>query len=143
MTDLLDDVRLALQRSGIEYDLVAGGEELRVTHGSAQVSLTLPRGGRAVVTLASDVLSSCGIAPDDEPAALRALNDRNRALSFGTFFLDEHRDRIVLRYDLLAEHMQDEELLHALLAVAQSADDHDDILQRELGTGLRAQDRSG
>lgn len=141
MAELLDDVRLALQRGGVEYD-VAGSDELRIRHGSAEVLLQLGSGGRSVISLSSDVLSRCEIGADEELGVLKALNDRNRALSFGTFFLTEAADRIVLRYDLLAEHMQDEELLHALHAVAKAADDHDDILQRELGTGLRAGDRS-
>lgn len=141
MQSLVDEVRLVLQRHGVEYDALSP-DELRIHHGSADVQLTCSTGARSVVSLSSDVLSECDIREDGRLRALRGLNDRNRSLSFGKFFYDEEARTIVLRYDLLADHMQDEELLHALYAVAQTADDHDDLLQSELGTGLRASERS-
>jgi hypothetical protein len=139
---LVDEVRLVLQRHGVEYDALSP-DELRIHHGSAEVQLACQTGARSIVSLSSEVLSECHIPEGGHLRALRSLNDRNRSLSFGKFFYDAESRTIVLRYDLLAEHMQDEELLHALFAVAQTADDHDDLLQSELGTGLRASERSG
>jgi hypothetical protein len=39
--------------------------------------------------------------------------------------------------------LQDEELLSAVGSVARTADEHDDALQDDFGTGLRASDRAG
>lgn len=139
---LVDQVRLVLQRHDVAYDLVAR-DEISISHGSAQVLLTFSSSTRSVVSLSSKVLSDCDIPADEQLRTLRSLNDRNRSLSFGKFFLDETEGTVVLKYDLLADHMQDEELLNALFAVAQTADDHDDLLQTELGTGLRANERPG
>jgi hypothetical protein len=144
MNPLVEVVRLILQRRGIDYDMTST-DEIRVRHGSADVCLSFSAGaGRSVISLSADVLSDCRVdAPEDHHRVLRSLNDRNRSLQFGKFFLDEDRAAIVLRYELLADHLQDEELLNGLVAVAQAADDHDDLLLSEFRTGLRASDRSG
>jgi hypothetical protein len=143
MESLVEEVRLIFQRRGISYGALAA-DELIVHHGSADVVVSFSSsGGRSVISVSADVLSHCEIAPHEQLRALRSLNDRNRSLSFGKFLLNMEAGTIALRYELLADSLQDEELLNALASVARAADDHDDVLQAELGTGLRASDRSG
>lgn len=143
MDRIVDLVRLTMQRRGVSYELLAPDEFL-VQHGSAEVRVTFQQSSAGgVIALSADVLSDCAIESGLELRVLRSLNERNRVVQFGKFFLDEDLRTVVLRHEILADVLQDEELLNALGAVARTADDHDDALQDELGTGLRASDRAG
>jgi hypothetical protein len=143
MDPIVDVLRLMMQRRGVRYELLAPDEFL-VQHGSAEVRVTFRRSSAGgVIALSAEVLSDCDIQPGDELRVLRSLNERNRAVEFGKFFLDEHFRTVVLRHEILGDHLQDEELLHALGALARTADDQDDALQDDFGTGLRASDRGG
>ena len=87
------------------------------------------------------MLDELELAPEEESTALRALNDRNRSVRFAKFMLEQGAGSITLEYDLLGDYLQPEELINAVTAVAQMADDHDDLLREELGGGRRAADR--
>lgn len=118
------------------------GSLLRLPHGSAEVVLEFDDlGGGLVIRVSAVVLDELDLEDDREVAALRAVNDRNRTLRFGKFTCEREGGRIRLEYDLLGNWLQAEELMNAVASVAQIADDHDDLLRDELGSGRRAADR--
>ncbi len=88
------------------------------------------------------ILDHVQLDDESEFKLLRGLNERNRVVPYGKFFFDGLRGEIHVEYELLGDHLQDEEFLYALTTVAELADDHDDSLQQELKTGRRGIDRS-
>lgn len=118
------------------------GPCFRLPHGSAEVILEFDDlGGGAVIRVSAVVLDELDVDEEREEVALRALNDRNRSLRFGKFTWESATRQIRLEYDLLGDYLQPEELMNAVAAVARLADDHDDLLRDELGSGRRASDR--
>lgn len=131
----------ALAERGIRFE-EASGPGLTIPHGSAEVNVGFDDlAGGTVIRVSALVLDELSLAPGDECAALRALNDRNRSVRFAKFMLERGAGSITLEYDLLGDYLQPEELINAVTAVAQMADDHDDLLREELGGGRRAADR--
>src|SRR4051794_30173681 len=131
----------ALIERGVRFER-AEDSTLRVPHGSAEVRIEIDDlAGGTVIRVSALVLDEFDLGPDQESTALRALNDRNRNVRFAKFMLDQSKASITLEYDLLGDYLQPEELINAVTAVAQLADDHDDLLRDELGSGRRAADR--
>ncbi len=56
--------------------------------------------------------------------------------------LDEEHGAILVEYDLLGDHLQEDELMTALATIARLADRQDDVLQLRFG-GARAFEREG
>lgn len=134
-------MRLALQERGIAYDL-AGNDHLVVGYGSADIEVRVKAMGESsVIHISACVLDEVDIAADGELHLLRGLNERNRTVAYGKFYFED--GKIQVEYELLGDFMQNEEFLNALTSVSQLADDHDDLLQGELGVGRRAVDRRG
>lgn len=134
-------VQGALIESGVRFER-REDSALRIPHGSAEVLVDFDDlGGGIVIRVSSLVLDELELAPEAESAALRALNDRNRSVRFAKFTLEQGSGSITLEYDLLGDYLQPAELINAVTAVAQMADDHDDLLREELGGGRRAEDR--
>ena len=139
---ITNTVLTLLARLGINAELEAGSLT-RIHYGSAVVTLETAE-NPATVAVRARVLAEVEIADSDsELRILRALNSRNARSRFGKFFLDREAAEITLEYEILGGFLQQEELLNALQAVAQTADDHDDLLIEELGTGRRASDIGG
>jgi hypothetical protein len=133
--------RLALQSHGIAYEHEAG-DRLVVDYGSARLKIVVRRTGESsVMHVSACVLDAVAVSDDDELRLLRSLNERNRALPYGKFFLDPSTEEIHVEYELLGDHLQDAEFMNALTTVARLADDHDDLLMAELGHGRRGADR--
>jgi hypothetical protein len=131
----------ALIERGIRFERRADAA-IRIPHGSAEVLVDVDDlAGGTVIRVSALVLDELELAPEQESTALRALNDRNRSVRFAKFLLEQGSGCITLEYDLLGDHLQPEELINAVTAVAQMADDHDDLLREELGAGRRAADR--
>lgn len=131
----------ALIERGIRFER-RNDAALCIPHGSAEVLVDIDDlAGGTVIRVSALVLDELELAPEEESAALRALNDRNRSVRFAKFMLERGAGSITLEYDLLGDYLQPEELINAVTAVAQMADDHDDLLRQELGGGRRAADR--
>lgn len=137
-------VRGILAEAGVEVLRQDEGDGYLIHEGSAIVALDFYdwQDGQSVVAVHADVLLDLRLTSDGRMLALETLNARNLYSQFGKFFLDEHRDAIVLEYDLLADGLDPEELLNALHTVAQLADHSDEELREVLGTGIRAIDIS-
>lgn len=139
---LAETVLTMLARSGIDAELEAGSLA-RIDYGSAQVDIEIAE-NPATVAVRACVLTDVEVADSDhEFRILRALNSRNARSRFGKFFLDREGGQINLEYEVLGGWLQQEELLNAVRQVARGADDHDDLLIEELGTGRRATDVHG
>lgn len=136
-----DEVQVILSQRDIAFSVEAG-PTLRIPHGSAEIVVHFDDlAGGQTIRLQAVVLDAVELDGDRELESLRALNDRNSRLRFGKFFWDRDARSIILEYDLLGEFLQAEELLNAVNQVARTADQHDDLLLGELGTGRRAVDR--
>lgn len=140
---VVEQVRLILQARGIEYH-VSPSHEIHIDYGSARVEVAFrSAAGETIIRVLALVLDELEIDDEVEFRILRSLNDRNRTLPFGKFVLDRERAEVQVEYEILGDHLQDPEFMTALTAVAGLADDHDDLLQSEFGTGRRAADRHG
>jgi Putative bacterial sensory transduction regulator len=141
--EVAEQVRLTLQRRGVRFEEPANGR-FRIQHGSADVDVEVrSSAGATVIKTSALVLDAMDADSETELRVLRSLNDRNRALPYGKFWFDAEKGEVAVEYDMLGDHLQDPELMTALVSIAGLADDHDDLLQEELGTGRRAADRAG
>jgi len=94
--------------------------------------------GRTMVRLRSHVLEGLDVLSENRLDVLEHINALNQSALFGRFYLDADRSTIVLEHELLGEDLNADELINALYAIGLVADQTDDDLQRELGTGRRA-----
>ena len=91
-------------------------------------------GVQTLIEIGSHVL----VGVDGKPKRiLRELNRLNKTSNFGRWVYYEESQTISVEYDLLGDHLQEDELMTGLAALARLADHHDDVLQRKLG-GSRA-----
>jgi hypothetical protein len=137
----VDIARLTLQSHDIAYEVEAD-DRLAIHYGSARLSVLIRRTGEsAVIRMSACVLDEVAVQGDEELRFLRSLNERNRTLSYGKFFYVARQGEIHVEYEILADDVQRSEFMNALTTVARLADDHDEILLRELGQGRRVGDR--
>lgn len=109
------------------------GDDYSLRFASAQLVLGFAElGSQTLVTLRAPVLRDVPLA-GQESAIHAALNQLNCASHFGKWALYEDERAIALEYDLLGDHLQEEELMTALTALARLADQQDDILQQRFG----------
>jgi hypothetical protein len=115
-----------------------------VPHGSAAVLIDFHPWGRSqtMISLRADVLVALQVDEQNRLQILEHMNALNQTSLFGRFYLDADRSTIVLRHDLLGDQLQSEELINALYTVGLTADQADDELMHEFGTGKRASDAS-
>lgn len=108
------------------------GDHYSLRFSSAQLILGFARLGRqTLLTLRAPVLRN---VPLTEASSIRtSLNRLNCASHFGKWALYEEEKVIALEYDLLGDHLQEEELMTALTMLARLADQQDDMLQRQYG----------
>jgi hypothetical protein len=89
-------------------------------------------GHQTVITLRAPVLRDLPLA-SASTALLARLNELNCASHFGKWAYYGAEQLVVLEYDLLGDHLQENELMTALTTLARLADQQDDVLQREFG----------
>lgn len=141
---VIQQVHGILAREDVRFSLSDGRASflVPVPHGSAAVLIDFHDWGRGqtMISLRSDVLLEVEVTDDNRLQILEHLNALNQASLFGRFYLDADRSTIVLRHDLLGDELQSEELMNALYTVGLLADQCDDELMHEFGTGVRAAD---
>ncbi|MBP1819271.1 hypothetical protein [Mycobacterium sp. OAE908] len=114
-------------------DTPTGGMYLRFA--SAGVSIEIGSWGtQTLIQISSNVLSDVK-AP--KKLAVKEINRLNEASQYGRWVFYNKLRSVVVEYDLLGDHLQENELMTGLAALARAADYHDDHLQRLLG-GRRA-----
>lgn len=110
-----------------------GGIFLRFS--SAGVSIELGAWGvQTLIQVSADVLTGVD-APGRQ--ARREVNRLNVESHFCRWVYYRDSKTISVEYDLLGDHLQENELMTSLAALARAADFHDDELQKVLG-GRRA-----
>lgn len=109
-----------------------------VRFSSALVQMNVvPLGAQHVITLRAPVLRELN-GLNTSLDLLRELNRMNAASHFGKWVYYEDQALLALEYDLLGDHLQEDELMTALAAIGRLADAEDDRLQALLGLGVRA-----
>ncbi|GAB4676709.1 MULTISPECIES: T3SS (YopN, CesT) and YbjN peptide-binding chaperone 1 [Mycobacterium avium complex (MAC)] len=114
-------------------ETASGGIYLRFA--SAGVTIQVGEwGSQTLIEISSDVL--VGVHSNNEHV-LQEVNALNMAAKFCRWVYYEDSKTISVEYVLLGDHLQENELMTALAALARRADYHDDLLQQKLG-GVRA-----
>jgi Putative bacterial sensory transduction regulator len=93
-----------------------------------------------LVGLQATVLSEVDGTGERRQKILEALNEKNRTVMFGCFYFQPDDGCVVLDYHLLGDHLQADELMNALGAIASTADAVDEELREAIGSGVRATD---
>lgn len=111
----------------------SGGIFLRFS--SAGVAIELSNwGSQTLVQISSNVLTEVDTGID---RVLQEVNRLNEESQFGRWVFYIKSRTIAVEYDLLGDHLQENELMTGLAALARAADYHDDQLQGVVG-GRRA-----
>lgn len=115
----------------------AGGMYLRFS--SAGVAIEVGTwGSQTLIQIRSNVLSGVEAATK---TVLKEMNRLNEESQFGRWVYYKKSRTVAVEYDLIGDHLQENELMTGLAALARAADFHDDQLQRTLG-GVRAFEES-
>jgi hypothetical protein len=120
-----------LESNGLSCSEVDGGYAMRFSSAVLLLGFTTV-GRQTVITLRAPVLRDIPLA-SGASALLARLNELNCASHFGKWGFYESERLVVLEYDLLGDHLQENELMTALTTLARLADQQDDLLQREFG----------
>ncbi len=124
-----------LDNNGLTWTEWDGYFSLRFA--SAQLNLGFATlGKQTVITLRAPVLREVPVESRAD-AILAVLNRLNRESHFGKWAFYDAERVIALEYDLLGDHLQENELMTALAMLARLADQQDDLLQQQFG-GSRA-----
>jgi hypothetical protein len=129
-------IAAVLETNGLRWTERTDGFSLRFS--SAVLHVTLATlGAQVLIQIRSNVL--CDVAEPSTEKVLAEVNRLNCGSLFGkwAYYVDERV--VALEYDLLGDHLQEEELMTAVATVARLADRHDDLLQTEVG-GKKAVD---
>ena len=114
-------------------ETATGGMHLRFS--SAGVTIELREWGtQTVIQISADVLTEIDAIGR---VACRDVNRLNAESHFCRWVYYSDTKTIAVEYDLLGDHLQENELMTCLAALARAADYHDDHLQKLLG-GCRA-----
>lgn len=124
-----------LDSNGLSWSDQDDGYALRFASALLLVGFT-KLGKQTVITLRAPILRNFHLDSQAE-AILSRLNELNCSTHFGKWMLYEDEQIIALEYDMLGDHLQEDELMTAVTMLARLADQQDDVLQRELG-GERA-----
>jgi len=106
------------------------GFSLRFSSAIVHVGLEM-LGDQVLVQLRSDVLRD--VSPNATTRVLEELNSLNCSTLFGKWVYHIAQHVVALEYDLLGDHLHENELMTALTMVARLADRHDDLLQAQFG----------
>lgn len=113
----------------------APGGHMYLRFDSAGVSIDVGSWGlQTIIHLRSNVLSK---VEADTKQTIKEVNRLNMQAQFGRWVFYKKLRTIAIEYELLGDHLQENELMTGLAALARAADHHDDHLKHLLG-GLRA-----
>lgn len=123
-----------LEANSLSWTTTAtGGMYLRFS--SAGVAIEVGSwGSQTLILISSNVLSQIEGATKQ---VLKEVNRLNETSQFGRWVYYKKLRTVAIEYDLLGDHLQENELMTGLAVLARAADYHDDQLQQLLG-GQRA-----
>lgn len=131
-----DQVRGIFGREKVPFSESDDGAGFQVLSGSTGAFIQLYSWvDKTVVEIYSWVLSDVDSSGDRLLKTLQVINDWNRGSRFGTLWLDPEKGVIVLEHHILGDELDASELMNALDGVIFRADNLDDELIKELGTG--------
>lgn len=127
-------IEAILEANGLSWSETAtGGMYLRFSSAGVSIALT-SWGTQTVIQIAAHVLTGTDATGRD---VRREVNRLNVESQFCRWVYYRDSKTISVEYDLLGDHLQENELMTCLAALARAADYHDDQLQKVLG-GRRA-----
>ena len=127
-----------LESNGLSW--VDGDGWVTMRFASALLSINFVEvGHQTVIALRAPVLRQVPLASHE--SLLPRLNSLNCRSHFGKWSLYPEEQLVALEYDLLGDHLQENELMTAVMNIARLADQQDDLLQAEFG-GLRSFEES-
>jgi type III secretion system-like peptide-binding chaperone len=124
-------VQAILENNGFRWSEQDGGYTMRFASTALRLGFTT-MGHQTVIALRAPVLRDIPTASGFTPLLTR-LNELNCISHFGKWSFYASERLVVLEYDLLGDHLQENELMTALTTLARLADQQDDLLQREFG----------
>lgn len=125
-----------LESNGLHWNSRKDGFALRFA--SALITLELaPIAGQHLLMIRAPVLRELDAPEHRSAEVLEALNQLNCESHFGKWTFHNDHAVIVLEYDMLADYLQEAELMMAVAMIARLADQQDDRLQARFG-GQRA-----
>jgi hypothetical protein len=137
---VIEQVHGILGIGGVPFSLAEDKQSFLVGHGSARVFVFFRTWGEAVViSVRAYLLEEVDSSGDRRQKILDRLNALNEEKFFGKLYLTDG-GTVVLEYDLLGDELDARELLHGLATVSGLADELDDALSAEFGTGVLAED---
>ena len=137
---VVEQVHGILGIGGVPFTMSDDRTSFLVLSGSARMVIVFRRWNEStVVSVRSIVLDEVDASGDRLLQIYERLNALNEERFFGKLFLQKP-GAIMLEYDLLGDELDAEELLHALQTISTMADELDDSLSAELGTGLKAEE---
>lgn len=123
-------VRAILEANSLPWTESSSGA-LYLRFASASVAIEFAKWGeQTLVEISSHVVTN---VEGGTKRILLAINELNKESNFGRWIYYIETRTIAVEYDLLGDHLQDDELMTGLAAVARLADRHDDLLKQEFG----------
>jgi hypothetical protein len=120
-----------LESNGLSWSEQDGGLAMRFS--SALLWLSFVAGGnQTVIALRAPILRRLPLASQG-PTLLARINELNCQSHFGKWAYYHEDQLLALEYDLLGDHLQENELMTAVTRIARLADQQDDVLQNEFG----------
>lgn len=102
---------------------------------SASVAIEFAKWGeQTLIEISSHVVTN---VEGGTKRILLGINELNKGSNFGRWVYYVETKTIAVEYDLLGDHLQEDELMTGLATLARLADRHDDLLKKEFG-GTRA-----
>ena len=134
MSDVRRQALAILESNGLRWSEQDDGYAMRFASAMLLLGFTVV-GQQTVITLRAPVLHDLNVT--ESSILLGRLNELNCVSHFGKWAFYERERLVALEYDLLGDHLQENELMTALTTLARLADQQDDVLQQEFG-GRRA-----
>jgi hypothetical protein len=140
LTRVTEQAHGILGIAGIPFQMNEDRTSFLLTYGSARLIVVFrPYNDSVVVSIRAYVLDEVDSSGDRLLQIYERLNALNAERFFGKLYL-EQPGTIMLEYDLLGDELDARELLHAVSTISGMADELDDSLSAELGTGTKAED---
>ncbi len=126
--------------AGVPFQMNEDKTSFLLSYGSARLILVFrPYNDSVVVSVRAYLLDEVDSSGDRLLKIYERLNALNAERFFGKLYFQQP-GTIMLEYDLLGDELDARELLHAVSTISGMADELDDTLSNELGTGTKAED---
>jgi Putative bacterial sensory transduction regulator len=137
---VVEQVHGILGIGGVPFSMSDDRSSFFVAAGSARVFIVFRRWNESVVvSVRSIVLEEVDSSGERLAKIYERLNALNEERFFGKLYFQQP-GAIVLEYDVLGDELDAKELMHALATISGMADELDDALSAELGTGTKWED---